>query len=214
MTTDARIERRSDLGADQIDHWIGGRAGTDLGSRTVVQLTAGEAASWVAAISFEESGGGFSEDLVWAEAGLVLLAAGAEVYVLSIASGSVVRHIRLDGYFASMHLAPDRAELYIAGASELTAIDRLGQVRWTTRSIAIDGVIVNEVTADEIQVLAQMDPPDGWDLVRLERKTGKVFSRTRKPADEGRSTSAGSSVPRTPVEVDDERRKLGVARRT
>jgi hypothetical protein len=78
--------------------------------------------------------------------------------------------IRLRSYFVSLHRAPDA--LYVASGEDVTRVDALGVVRWTSPQIAVDGVRVELITDDEVAGEADEDPPGGWRPFRLDARDG------------------------------------------
>ena len=77
----------------------------------------------------------------------------------------------MNGYFC--HLYYDKEAFYITDAYGLYCINKFGEILWSNTTLGIDGVIVMNITDNEIFGSGQCDPPDGWIDFLLDRATGK-----------------------------------------
>lgn len=63
--------------------------------------------------------------------------------------------------------------LLVASADRLRAIDRHGELLWTSPPLGVDGVVVSEVKNGHILGEGEWDPPGGWRPFRLELASGR-----------------------------------------
>jgi hypothetical protein len=100
---------------------------------------------------------------------LVAVGIASNVYVIDPESREI-RAISCDGYFG--HFYDHEGALLIATSSELICLDQRGAVKWTTRNLGLDGVIVDGIEEDTISGRGECDPPGGWRPFRLSLATG------------------------------------------
>lgn len=105
-----------------------------------------------------------------------ILAVGYEVgfYLFNIATNQNLLALKVDGYFGYLYF--DDNLFYVADMSGLYCINKTGLVLWHNTSLAVDGVIINTFTDENIYGSAEMDPPGGWKDFILDRKTGALLS--------------------------------------
>lgn len=161
--------------------WVGGRPGIDLALRDLFDLRKDGTVVWQSAILWESHCGPFQAQVVWTEAGAVLFGAHAEVYALDVYSGTVVLHKQLDSYFSSFEFDLSRKVLLVLTGTEVVSFDRELHELWSTRGLAVDGVVCQELGENFMIVAAEMDPPGGWDQVKIDIGTGQELSRQSAP---------------------------------
>jgi hypothetical protein len=82
------------------------------------------------------------------------------------------RH-RLVSYFRGICTAADYC--LVASGEDLVRLDRDGTVLWRSAQIAIDGVVVHDVTGDMIRGEAEWDPPGGWTAFEVSLASGRLL---------------------------------------
>ena len=102
-----------------------------------------------------------------------LLAVGLEehFYLFNTITNETIIILKMNGYFC--HLYYDKEAFYITDAYGLYCINKFGEILWSNTTLGIDGVIVMNITDNEIFGSGQCDPPDGWIDFLLDRATGK-----------------------------------------
>ncbi|MFL9837519.1 hypothetical protein ABS768_08425 [Flavobacterium sp. ST-75] len=81
--------------------------------------------------------------------------------------------IPLKGYFSSLHFHEQR--FYVSDMEFLYCIEKSGKLLWQSNSLAVDGVMIKDFTAQRIMVQAELDPPGGWKDFILNKKTGEII---------------------------------------
>lgn len=119
---------------------------------------------------YSDFGGAFTELLTWG--GYVVLGADAAAHFIGPESQQT-RTVACDGYFGHFYPAGDR--LLIASATELINVNRLLETEWRRGGLAIDGVVVNDIS-DDVTGEGEWDPPGGWRRFRLRLTTGQDFT--------------------------------------
>jgi hypothetical protein len=71
-------------------------------------------------------------------------------------------------------IAPDENNAFIATYTDVVCLDVVGFVVWR-KSVAVDGVEITAVGADSIDCRVCYDPPQGWEVCRLDRQTGNLI---------------------------------------
>lgn len=99
----------------------------------------------------------FEDALVWR--GNLVIGFGSHVHVIAIAS-RVPSRVALGSYYGHLYPTPDY--LLIASGDRLFRLEPDGSILWTTESLAIDGVLVNDPGPPLIRGDAEHDPPGGW----------------------------------------------------
>jgi hypothetical protein len=117
------------------------------------------------------SAGPFTEIVMWKS--LVVLGISDHAHLINPLTRTV-KSIECDGYFG--HLYPLPNHLLIADAIKLICLDQHANELWRSKSLAVDGVVVNKVDDNQIFGEAEQDPPRGWTPFRLSRKTGHLFN--------------------------------------
>lgn len=102
-----------------------------------------------------------------------LLAVGFEehFYLFNTITNESIIILKMNGYFC--HLYYYKEAFYITDAYGLYCINKFGEILWSNTTLGIDGVIVMNITDNQIFGSGQCDPPDGWIDFLLDRATGK-----------------------------------------
>ena len=116
----------------------------------------------------------FRDVILWPSAKLMVT--GAETHLLfhDPATAELVARIQLsEDWFGSF--VPDPEEtLYVLGWRHVVAIGDDLAVRWTSRWIAVDGIVWRRREGGRLYLSAEHDPPDGWQDVALDEATGRI----------------------------------------
>jgi hypothetical protein len=83
----------------------------------------------------------------------------------------------LDDYFG--HLYPLEHCLLVASSQRLFCVATDGIVKWSSRELGIDGVVVSRVWDAIIDGEGQWDPPGGWKPFRIRLDTGSRILQSR-----------------------------------
>jgi hypothetical protein len=83
----------------------------------------------------------------------------------------------LDDYFG--HLYPLDHCLLIASGQRLFCVATDGIVKWSSRELGIDGVVVSRVGDGIIDGEGEWDPPGGWKPFRISLDTGSPILQSR-----------------------------------
>jgi hypothetical protein len=110
----------------------------------------------------------FEEVQLWS--GLILLGWGERLYLVNPESRATAV-VDLGSYFGHLYRGDDY--LLVGTMDRLVRVEPDGTVRWTSDALAIDGVIVEEVTHGIIHGSGEWDPPGGWQPFRLSLETGQ-----------------------------------------
>jgi len=106
----------------------------------------------------------------------VFIGVGESLFVLA-ASGSVLMHWPMDGYFGSLYPCHDLPGLdsgvLVASATALLRLDAKGQALWHSQALGWDGVLVHYVSQGVIHGSGECDPPGGWVDFVLDLQTGQ-----------------------------------------
>lgn len=115
--------------------------------------------------------GSFREAILHRE----MLAVGHEehFYLFDIYQKKNIYTLQLDGYFGHLYL--DGNYFYVTDANGIYCIDKSG-LHWSNNVLAIDGVIINAFTSEQILGEAEVDPPGGWKDFILDKNTGNFLS--------------------------------------
>ena len=101
-----------------------------------------------------------------------LLAVGHEehFYLFNLITNETVLKLEMNGYFG--HLYYDKDAFYIADANGIHCIYKNGKILWSNNGLAIDGVIIKEITDNKILGSGEWDPPGGWIDFSIAKSTG------------------------------------------
>lgn len=102
-----------------------------------------------------------------------LLAVGLEehFYLFNTITNETIIILKMNGYFCQLYYYKEA--FYITDACGLYCINKFGEILWSNTTLGIDGVIVMNITDNQIFGSGQCDPPDGWIDFLLDRATGK-----------------------------------------
>ena len=143
-----------------------------------------DGALWTRELSFQTSHVPFREELIWAQASVVVIGGGDTVHFLSEEAGAFVKTVQLEDDFFG-HFGPGPGEalgdfIYVLGWRHVFAIDTSLVVRWTSKDVAVDGITWQGQEGERIVLSAEMDPPGGWERVVLDATSGVELARTRR----------------------------------
>ena len=101
-----------------------------------------------------------------------ILAVGHEehFYLFDLTTNTNILRLKMNGYFGHLYLNDNY--FYVADAGGLYCIDKFGKTRWENSNLAIDGVIVNNITDNKIFGSGEWDPPGGWRDFTLDKHSG------------------------------------------
>lgn len=102
---------------------------------------------------------------------LLLVGHEAHFYVYDLKAKYSLLILEMNGYFG--HLYVDNSNFYVTDAQSLYRIDREKEVVWHCTNLGIDGVIIEQITENQIHGSGEWDPPGGWKDFVLDKKTGK-----------------------------------------
>lgn len=111
--------------------------------------------------------GPFTRVEVWG--GLVVIGWNDHAHLVDPLAREVTS-IECDGYFGHLYPAGDR--LLVADASRLTCVNARRERLWTSGSLGVDGVIVDDVRDGVIVGRGEWDPPGGWRPFELSLVSG------------------------------------------
>ena len=102
----------------------------------------------------------------------LLIGASEKVYFVSMPDLKITE-IEVEMYFGYFVLSKDA--VYILDGSGIIAFNEKFEEIWRNHSLAIDGVILQEMLDDEIMSIScEMDPPGDWVNRKINIKTGEV----------------------------------------
>jgi hypothetical protein len=110
----------------------------------------------------------------------VVIGCGEHVHFINIATKIVTSH-KLSGYFGHLYSYKNiksnnfNDKLLVASASTLHMFSGTGEKVWSSKPIAIDGLIVNEVNGKTILCSGELDPPNGWVDFNVNGNDGKII---------------------------------------
>jgi outer membrane protein assembly factor BamB len=91
-------------------------------------------------------------------------------YLFNLTENTNIIKLKLSGYFGNFYVNENL--LYVTGANDLYCLDQIGIIKWQTKNLGIDGVIINDFTESDIYGNGEWDPPGGWEEFILDIKTG------------------------------------------
>lgn len=113
--------------------------------------------------------------LAWPDAGVHLKVKYEQLSVLDFFSLSPHAYLPVPGYLTGLALTPDRETLLVLDATSVRAFDRDVKLLWQTE-VAVDGVLLHDLTNDQAALSCECDPPGGWATKRLDVRTGQVLA--------------------------------------
>lgn len=87
-------------------------------------------------------------------------------------AGMELVSLKFDGYFSSFRVFQD--QVFVSTNSDLLCMDMTGAIKWMTRQVGLDGVVIHEISESVISGSGEWDPPGGWQPFKLDTKTGMV----------------------------------------
>jgi hypothetical protein len=104
----------------------------------------------------------------------VVVGAGHQVMLVNLTDHTSTT-TELGCYFG--YLYPENELLLVASASHLHCFRDDGKLRWTSKDLGIDGVVVDKITDGIVYGQGEWDPPGGWEPFTLNLETGEpVYS--------------------------------------
>lgn len=91
-------------------------------------------------------------------------------YLFNMTQNSNFINLKLSGYFGHFYEYDDL--IYVADANDLYCLNLLGEIKWQTKNLGIDGVLISKFTESNIFGSGEWDPPGGWEDFILDIKTG------------------------------------------
>lgn len=113
-------------------------------------------------------GSAFEELKIWND--FVVIGFGYQLHLISLQTKQA-RTFDLDSYFGHLY-ALDRVLLAATGKT-LWCIDQVGELRWVSDWVGIDGVIVEQVDRGIVVGRGEWDPPGGWRPFQVSLASGK-----------------------------------------
>lgn len=110
----------------------------------------------------------FADAQIWS--GYLVIGYGYTVYLIHLIDRQSIS-VELDAYFG--YLYPTDSDLLIASGEKVLCISSSGHVRWTSRVLGIDGVVVTGIIDRTIYGEGEWKPPDGWHPFQLDLATGE-----------------------------------------
>lgn len=99
---------------------------------------------------------------------------GENVYFISIETGEI-RKIDVSMYFGYFYEYGER--LYVASGARLYCFGCTCELIWVSENIAVDGIIINGIVDNCIELSCERDPPGGWVDCVLSAEDGKETRR-------------------------------------
>lgn len=102
----------------------------------------------------------------------LLIGSSEKVYFINLSSFEITE-LEVEMYFG--YFVVFKETIFILDGNGIIAIDeKLGEI-WRNHSLAIDGVIFQEMLDDEIMSIScEMDPPGGWVDRKINIKNGEI----------------------------------------
>ena len=82
--------------------------------------------------------------------------------------------LELDSYFVQFYRTDEA--LLICSGEKIFSIDPSGNLNWRSKSLGLDGVLIDKVEDNKIYGQGEWDPPGGWIDFTLNLKTGKELN--------------------------------------
>lgn len=138
---------------------------------------ANDAIIWTVELRLNMAGTPFREEIVWPPAAVIAIGGGDAVHFVRSETGAIMKTLALENDFFGHFGDPNCSVLFILGWRNVVAVDRGLNIRWTSRDVAVDGIIWRGTQGDRILLSAEMDPPGGWVNVELDANTGREVAR-------------------------------------
>lgn len=119
--------------------------------------------------AFEEAG-------LWGD--WVVVGHGSRLHFVSLVDRSTRTH-ELDAYFGALWLGDGL--LLVTSGERVFRYAADGELSWQSDVLAVDGVVLHEVTAQTIRGEGDWDPPGGWRPFELATGTGLTVPASRPP---------------------------------
>jgi hypothetical protein len=100
------------------------------------------------------------------------IGAGESVHLVRL-NDRETRTVRLGSYFGRLYTGADW--LLIASGERLLRVSVRGEILWSTETVGLDGVVVQQVKDGIIYGEGEWDPPGGWRPFQARLDTGAVI---------------------------------------
>jgi hypothetical protein len=117
----------------------------------------------------------FQDAITWL--GFLVVGWGDCAFLIDVASRDVAKYA-LGAYFGHVYAVDE--SLLVASADRLRCIRREGALKWTSDVLAIDGVVVSDVTDGIVFGEGEWDPPGGWQPFRIRLDSGQAYANGPK----------------------------------
>jgi hypothetical protein len=116
----------------------------------------------------------FAECIAWKH--WIVIGIGHHLYLVPLTADNPST-LDLDDYFG--HLYPLDHCLLVASSQRLFCVATDGIVKWSSRELGIDGVVVSRVWEGIIDGEGEWDPPGGWKPFRIRLDKGSPILQSR-----------------------------------
>jgi hypothetical protein len=114
----------------------------------------------------------FSEQaLIWND--FVAVGLGTSAFLVNLRTRAVTTPA-VDGYFSEFWSSEE--VLLVVDATGITLVGKDGEVQWSNRDLAVDGVEVQDVKDGVIHGRGCIDPPERWEAFALSVGTGRTVT--------------------------------------
>lgn len=105
--------------------------------------------------------------------GLLFVGWEDRFYIFNIAENRNLFDQQLMGYFGNFQI--DHDLVFICDCQGIICTDVNGRIIWENKCLAIDGVLINEITMNTILGEGECDPPGGWRNFVLDKSSGLLI---------------------------------------
>jgi hypothetical protein len=113
----------------------------------------------------------FEDAIIWR--GNLIIGFGSHVHAIALTDHSAVT-VELGDYYG--HVYPTPNYLLIASGTRLFRMEPDRSVLWTTKPLAIDGVVIHHPGPPFIRGEAEQDPPGGWEPFTVSAVDGSTLA--------------------------------------
>jgi hypothetical protein len=100
----------------------------------------------------------------------VVVGYGHWVHLISVESKQVTS-FDLGAYFGHLYFFED--SLFVASCDYVFRIARDAALLWRSEQVGLDGVLISEISTEQLEGSGEWDPPGGWRPFCISAKTGK-----------------------------------------
>jgi hypothetical protein len=102
---------------------------------------------------------------------LLLVGHEEHFYLYDLQAKQSLLVLKMNWYFGALYI--DKNYFFVADAEGLFCIDKNANIIWHNGNLGMDGVIIEQLTENQIHGSGEWDPPGGWKNFVLDKKTGK-----------------------------------------